>query len=149
MSVRLATSADIPAVLAMAEVFVGESSYGMAFDQQRSAEYLAMLIDRPDVLVLIDDDVQSGVIASVCHDWCAQPCCYVEKLFLMPAARGTGVARSLVAAVVEFARQHDCSHVFSTATAGLGEQVEKLFTNLFRKFGFSGCGQTLCLSLRP
>lgn len=131
----------------MAEAFVGESAYGMAFDRQRSAEYLAMLLDQPDVLVLIGDDVQSGVIASVSHDWCAKPCCYVEKLFLMPSARGTGVARSLVSAVVEFARQHDCSHIFSTATAGLGEQVEKLFTNLFRKFGFERSGPVLFRNL--
>jgi GNAT superfamily N-acetyltransferase len=147
MSVRLATHADIPAILVMAEAFVGESAYGMTFCRQQSAEYLAMLLDRPDVLVLIGDDVQTGVIASISNDWCAAPVCYVEKLFLMPAARGTGVARSLVAAVVEFARQHGCSHVFSTATAGMGEHVEKLFTNLFRKFDFTTCGPVLFRSL--
>lgn len=143
MSVRLATHADIDAILVMAEAFVGESSYGMTFCRKQSAEYLAMLLDRQDVLVLIGDDVQSGVIASINWDWCAAPVCYVEKLFLMPASRGTGVARSLVAAVVEFARQNGCSHIFSTATAGMGEQVEKLFTNLFRKFDFTPCGPVL------
>lgn len=143
MSVRLATAADVPAILAMAEAFVRESDYGMEFDQERAAEYLTGLIDSPDVLIMIGDDVQSGVIAAVAYDWCEKPVCYVEKLFLMPSARGTGVARSLVFAVVEFARLHGCSHIFSTATAGMGGHVERLFTNLFRKFDFATCGSVL------
>lgn len=144
MAIRLATTADIPAILVMAEAFVRESEYGMAFDRGHAAAHLESLLAHPDVLVLIGDDVQSGVVASIALDWCAQPVCYVEKLFLMPASRGTGVARSLVAAVVEFARQHHCSHIFATATAGMGETVGKLFTNLFRKFDFDTCGPVLC-----
>lgn len=143
MSVRLATAADVPAILAMAEAFVRESDYGMTFDSERSADYLALLLQQPDVLVLIGDDGQAGIIATVASDWCAQPVCYVEKLFLMPASRGSGIARALVAAVVEFARQHQCSHVFATATAGMGENVGRLFTNLFRKFAFDECGPVL------
>ncbi len=143
MSVRLATADDIPAVLAMAEAFVGESDYGMVFDSERSADYLALLLQQPDVLVLIGDDGQAGIIATVASDWCAQPVCYVEKLFVMPEARGSGVARALVAAAVEFARQHHCSHIFATATAGMGDNVGRLFSNLFRKFAFNDCGPVL------
>ena len=147
MSIRLATLDDVPAILAMAEHFVGESAYGMTFDREQSAAYLAMLLGHPKAVVLVSDDVSAGMVATVAHDWCKQPVCYVEKLFLMPAARGTGVARSLVAAAVEFGRQHGCSHVFSTATAGMGETVGKLYSNLFRKFDFSECGAVLFRSL--
>jgi hypothetical protein len=73
MSVRLATAADIPAILAMAEAFVRESDYGMEFDHERAAEYLAGLIDTPDVMVMIGDDVQSAVIAAIGYDWCTRP----------------------------------------------------------------------------
>lgn len=147
MSVRLATVGDVPAILAMAEHFISESSYGMAFDREQSTTYLSMLLAHADAVVLVSDDVQAGMIATVACDWCAQPVCYIEKLFLMPGARGTGVARSLVAAAVEFGRQHGCSHVFSTATAGMGAAVEKLYSNLFSKFGFSFCGPVLVRSL--
>lgn len=147
MSIRLATPDDVPAILAMAEHFVRESAYGMAFDTKQSADYLAMLLAHPKAVVLVADDVSAGMIATIAHDWCKQPVCYVEKLFLMPAARGTGIARSLVAAAVEFGRQHGCSHVFSTATAGMGDTVGKLYANLFRKFEFSECGPVLFRSL--
>ncbi len=147
MTVRLATLDDVPAILAMAEHFVGESGYGMNFDGDQAAAYLSMLLAHPKAVVLVADDVSAGMIATIAHDWCKQPVCYVEKLFLMPASRGTGVARSLVAAAVEFARQHGCSHVFSSATAGMGGTVERLYSNLFRKFDFVECGPVLFRSL--
>jgi GNAT superfamily N-acetyltransferase len=147
MTVRLATREDVPAILVMAEYFIGESSYGMAFDCEQSAHYLAMLLDHPKAVVLVSEDVSAGMIATIAHDWCKQPVCYVQKLFLMPKARGTGVARSLVAAAVEFARQHGCSHVFSSSTAGMGDIVGRLYSNLFRKFAFSECGAILVRSL--
>lgn len=146
MSVRLASLDDVPAILAMAKAFVGESAYGMEFDEQKATDYLSMLLCHPEAAAFIADDGSAGVIVTICDSWCKKPVCYVEKLFLMPAARGTGVARSLVAAAVEFARQHHCSHCFATATAGMGEVVGKLYTNLFRKFEFSDCGPVLCRS---
>lgn len=147
MSIRLATSDDVPAILSLAEHFVRESAYGMAFDPKQSADHLAMLLAHPQAVVLVADDVSAGMIATIAQDWCKQPVCYVEKLFLMPSVRGTEIARSLVVAAVEFGRQHGCSHIFSTATAGMGGTVEKLYTNLFRKFDFSACGPVLFRSL--
>jgi len=143
MSVRLATIDDVPAILAMAEHFVGESDYGMTFDADHATAYVRMLLDQPRAMVMIAEDGSAGVIAAISHDWCKQPVCYVQKLFLMPAARGTGIARSLVAGAVEFGRQHGCSHVFSSATAGMGETVAQLYSNLFRKFDFVECGPIL------
>lgn len=147
MTVRLATADDIPDILAMAEAFVGESDYGMTFDAMRAVDYLALLIGHPEAAVLIDTDNPAAMIVTVQHAWCVQPEAYVEKLFVMPAARGSGVARALVAAAVEFARQHHCSHIFATATAGMGDVVGQLYTNLFAKFGFHGCGPVLCRSM--
>lgn len=48
--------------------------------------------------------------------------CYLQDLFTEPAARGRGVARALIAAVVEAARDRGCSRVYwmtheSNATA--------------------------------
>jgi GNAT superfamily N-acetyltransferase len=40
--------------------------------------------------------------------------CYLQDLFTAPEARGQGVARALIAAVVEWARTRDCSRVYWT-----------------------------------
>ncbi|GAA2792315.1 GNAT family N-acetyltransferase [Crossiella cryophila] len=38
--------------------------------------------------------------------------CYLQDLFTAPAARGRGVARALIEAVVEWARGQDCGRVY-------------------------------------
>ncbi|MCK2239867.1 MULTISPECIES: GNAT family N-acetyltransferase [unclassified Crossiella] len=38
--------------------------------------------------------------------------CYLQDLFTAPAARGRGVARALIEAVVAWARQQDCGRVY-------------------------------------
>lgn len=38
--------------------------------------------------------------------------CYLQDLFTAPDARGKGVARALIATVVDWARDHDCSRVY-------------------------------------
>ncbi|PZS26046.1 MAG: GNAT family N-acetyltransferase [Pseudonocardiales bacterium] len=43
--------------------------------------------------------------------------CYLQDLFTLPAARGKGVARALIAAVVEWARTQGCSRVYWSTQA--------------------------------
>ncbi|MGO1053571.1 GNAT family N-acetyltransferase [Crossiella sp. CA198] len=38
--------------------------------------------------------------------------CYLQDLFTTPAARGRGVARALIEAVVAWAREQDCGRVY-------------------------------------
>ncbi|MFE9429062.1 GNAT family N-acetyltransferase [Kitasatospora sp. NPDC006697] len=38
--------------------------------------------------------------------------CYLQDLFTAPEARGRGVARALIEAVAEFARERDCLRVY-------------------------------------
>lgn len=38
--------------------------------------------------------------------------CYLQDLFTTPEARGKGVARALIAAVVDWARERDCRRVY-------------------------------------
>lgn len=146
--IRQATHDDIPAIVAMARGFVTESvEYGMEFDAEASKNYLCLLLNHPDECqVFVTDDVSAVAIALIAHDWCKRPVCYVEKLFLTPSCRGTGAARELVKRVIEYAASNGCSHVFATSTAGMGHQVERMFVNLFRKFGFSECGPVLARS---
>lgn len=141
--IRVATVADIPALLKLAEKFVSESSYGMEFDPVGAAEYLGVVLEHPDCALFVTDDVSAGMLVSVAKDWCVRPVLYVEKMYLSPEQRGRGLSRALVCAAITFANLRDCSHIFSTATAGMGERVSKLFENLFAKDGFTHCGGVL------
>jgi GNAT superfamily N-acetyltransferase len=141
--IRVATLADIPALLLLAERFVSESSYGMEFDEAGSREYLEMVLQHPDVALFVTDDVSAGMLVTVAKDWCVRPVLYVEKMYVSPQERGRGLSRALVCAAINFAKLNNCSHIFSTATAGMGERVSKLFENLFAKDGFTSCGGVL------
>ncbi|MDX6277667.1 MAG: hypothetical protein QOJ72_1795 [Nocardioidaceae bacterium] len=55
--------------------------------------------------------------------------CYLQDLFTAPEARGHGVARALIAAVTDHARERDCDRVYWTtqtnnvAARALNDQV--------------------------
>lgn len=141
--IRVATPDDIPALLQLAQHFVSESSYGMEFDEAGAREYLETVIQHPDAALFVTDDVSAGMLVTVAKDWCKRPVLYVEKMYVSPQERGRGLSRALVCAAVNFAKLNNCSHIFSTATAGMGERVRKLFENLFAKDGFTPCGGVL------
>jgi GNAT superfamily N-acetyltransferase len=46
------------------------------------------------------------------HSWSLQAVCYLEDLFVSPAARGGGVGRALIEALVALGRQHDWRRVY-------------------------------------
>lgn len=142
-TIRVATLDDIPALLQLAQRFVSESSYGMEFDENGAREYLEMIIPHPEAALFVTDDVSAGMLVTVAKDWCVRPVLYVEKMYVSPEQRGRGLSRALVCAAVTFAKLKNCSHIFSTATAGMGERVSKLFENLFAKDGFTSCGGVL------
>lgn len=139
--IRVATVEDIPALLKLAEKFVSESSYGMEFDQARSEECLLTLIAHPDSVVYVSDSVDGVIIASVVHDWCVKPVCYVEKMYVSLEARGTGIARVLVSSVINFAKMRDCSHIFASNHATLSRRIGTMFENLLVKNGFFDSGK--------
>jgi len=141
--IRVATVDDIPALLKLAEKFVSESSYGMEFDEAGAAEYLETILNHPEAALFVTDDVSAGILCTIAKDWCVRPVLYVEKMYVSPKERGRGLSRALVCAAIAYAKLNDCSHIFSTATAGMGERVSKMFQNLFAKDGFTHCGGVL------
>ena len=46
------------------------------------------------------------------HTWYQSPVCYLNDLFVLPAARGAGIGRHLIDAVVEEARQRGWAEVY-------------------------------------
>jgi GNAT superfamily N-acetyltransferase len=54
-----------------------------------------------------------GIAHFLVHPSSSEPdLCYLEDLFTDPAVRGRGVASALIAAVREWAREHDCGSVY-------------------------------------
>jgi GNAT superfamily N-acetyltransferase len=65
--------------------------------------------------VAVDDDGRLvGLVHWLTHaaTWSAEPYCYLEDLFVDPAARGAGAGRALIAHVVEWARERRAAKVY-------------------------------------
>jgi GNAT superfamily N-acetyltransferase len=66
-------------------------------------------------LLAVDADERAlGLAHLILHPstWAQTPSCYLEDLFVDPAARGSGVAKRLIDAVYESARDHGAGRVY-------------------------------------
>ena len=65
-------------------------------------------------LVAEDDGEVIGFVNCVLHasTWAAGEICYLEDLFVSPAARGSGAGRALIEAVLERARSNGWERVY-------------------------------------
>jgi len=61
--------------------------------------------------------------------------CYLQDLFTAPEARGRGVARALIEAVVEWARSQDCDRVYWSTQETI-TVARRLYDQLAENRGF-------------
>ncbi len=144
---RRATYDDLDYIMEQAEAFVDASTYGgMVFEPARARWHLTTYIDEPcrDILIVPG----GGALIAASYEVLARPFCYIIKFWIEPAHRRSTSSRVLLYSCVEWAKGHDCSHIFCTATAGLDEREQQLFVNLMtRHGGMTACGPVLAKEL--
>jgi GNAT superfamily N-acetyltransferase len=67
----------------------------------------------------------------------------IGDLYVLPEARGNGIARRLVQAAIDWCRARGCSAV-EVVTAPLGEAAHGL-SNFYSRLGFAATGRTISL----
>jgi len=151
LAVRVARGAgDLYAIVEMARRFTTETGYDIAFDPEPATNYIWSFIESESCDALVWDEggtISGGALVAVSHEAHAQPFCYICKFFVAPEARRSRAAREIISACIEWSRQRDCSHVFSTATAGLSEKEQRLAVNLLKRCGLEDVGPVMALKL--
>ena len=67
--------------------------------------------------------------------WSEKPICYLQDLFTVPEARGSGIGRKLIDAVNQMARAKNCFRVYwQTHESNL--QAQELYDKVADKSGF-------------
>lgn len=150
MIVREATAADLPGLLEIAKEFIAETGYGWTYDEDAASRRFLLHIEYPEGAVIVAEE--SGELAGLAilahdQDFMAQRLGYVVKFYVRAPYRGTIAARGMVVGAVEWFQHNLCWMAFATATANIGE--DKLFANLFGKFGFKAIGPTLIRNFAP
>jgi GNAT superfamily N-acetyltransferase len=76
------------------------------------------LCDQTDGMIGLIATDEQGALIGLAHlvfhpsTWSADPYCYLEDLYVTPAARGTGTARQLLDAVFAEARRRDAARTY-------------------------------------
>lgn len=144
--IRRAVPSDLEQLVSCAKLFTNESGLPLTFNdaKARAAIWAMLHTDALDFIVDAEDGVVVGVVIvtyeSTYYD---ETCAYVDKLFVHREFRGRGTSDALVEAVVDACRKRGASLIFASATAGMGEAIEKLFVRLFRRHGFKVLGRII------
>lgn len=147
---RVADQNDIEFVLDGAEKMNAESSWGLAWSENAGRNYLTWMVDNDtsDILLVERDGVPAaGAFVAASWEFHPQPLCYVCKFWVVQEHRRGDVSRVVVEDIIDWAQAHDCSHIFTTATAGLSPAEQMLFIRLFKSHGFENVGPVLATNL--
>lgn len=71
----------------------------------------------------------------------------IEMFYIHPSVRGTHIARALASAICDLAKENNCSLIYTAGLSGGSKQNEKLYQNLWKKFGFNELGTIMSRSL--
>ena len=72
--------------------------------------------------------------------------CDVDMFFVHPDYRGQKISRALVESVVNVANMNDAKVIYSSCLSGIGDKNNKLYVNLWKKFGFKELGTCMIRS---
>lgn len=91
--------------------------YGAEISSEVTADTFARLVADQDLhgAIARDDDGRAvGIVHWLTHPatWSRSEYCYLEDLFVDPAARGAGAGRMLIAHVRDWAAQRGCAKVY-------------------------------------
>lgn len=109
--------------------------YGSEVPEDVTGATFARLLD-PDAPVngfaaVADDGVVVGIVHYIFHPstWSKEGYCYLEDLFVDPAARQSGAGRALIAAVREAAREAGATRLYWN-TQHFNETARKLYDSV-------------------
>jgi len=147
---RAGTVGDIDFILDRAEDMNAESDWNLSWSRDVGRQYLTSLVenDTSDILIVERDHVLvAGAFVAASYEFHLQPLCYVCKFWVVKEHRRGDVSNILVKDILQWAKVRNCSHVFTTATAGLNKVEQMLFVRLMKSHGFDNVGPTLAADL--
>ncbi len=147
---RLGTAGDIEMILDEAEKMNAESGWDLTWSRDIGRNYLTWLVenDTSDILLVERDGaLAAGAFVAASWEFHLQPLCYVCKFWVVKEHRRGDVSNILVEDILYWANIRNCSHVFTTATAGLNRAEQMLFVRLMTSHGFDNVGPVLAADL--
>lgn len=138
--IRYATDDDIDAVESLCREFAEETMYGkvMTYSKENALECIK---NWSSILVAEIDGKLVGFGAIViATEFFNEREADIDKFYVQPKYRGTGIARMLAESLVKLAIANDARVIYALCGSGINEKNDKMFENLWKKFGLKKTG---------
>ena len=148
--IRPAVESDLDQICAMSERFTEETTFPLTYDPSLARETLWGIVHDDHIfLVAHEDGILMGfIIGYVKKDFFCESCAYVRKFFIDKEFRGLGASRELLNAFEDASFELGATMVFAATHAGMGVLAEKLYVNLFSRFGYQITGRAVSKEIR-
>lgn len=138
--IRYATDDDIDAVESLCREFAEQSMYGKVMTYSRE-NALECIKNWSSILVAEIDGKLVGFGAIViATEFFNEREADIDKFYVQPKYRGTGIARMLAESLVKLAIANDARVIYALCGSGINEKNDKMFENLWKKFGLKKTG---------
>jgi N-acetylglutamate synthase-like GNAT family acetyltransferase len=138
--IRYATDNDIDAVESLCREFAEQSMYGKVMTYSRE-NALECIKNWSSILVAEIDGKLVGFGAIViATEFFNEREADIDKFYVQPKYRGTGIARMLAESLVKLAIANDARVIYALCGSGINEKNDKMFENLWKKFGLKKTG---------
>ncbi|MEL6218586.1 MAG: GNAT family N-acetyltransferase [Pseudomonadota bacterium] len=129
---RAATAADLPALVALYAAFFREDAVPVPAALQ--ANLAAMLDDQDAMIALLGDPPHGLVSATLTRGAEFGLSAEIEDLYVVPSARGTGLARRLMTHALDWCDRRGARAVSLVVTPEA--EAEQELTAFYTRFGF-------------
>lgn len=138
--IRYATDNDIDAVESLCREFAEQSMYGKVMTYSRE-NALECIKNWSSILVAEIDGKLVGFGAIViATEFFNEREADIDKFYVQPKYRGTGIARMLAESLIKLAIANDARVIYALCGSGINEKNDKMFENLWKKFGLKKTG---------
>lgn len=149
-----ATVLDIDNIIKLILPYHDESMFGgrgRVLCKKRLLETIggAVLCDNWIVLVSDNDGIDGVLLAGTGYTFYTDLEIDIDLFYITPEARGKGVSRQLVQEIIKVAKSKKVGIIYCGCHSNMadGGKNDKLYANLFRKYGFEATGTNLHLHI--
>jgi GNAT superfamily N-acetyltransferase len=143
VNIKLASEADIPALVDLFATFFSESHYRphLTFDPERATAYLQMAIGTghsPHICAEVDGKLVGVICYHIDTSFSVEPLAVLDEVYVLEPYRLTRIGRTLVAHALTLAKGDGavCMHIPLSS----GHKAMPTLVNLWKKFGAEEIG---------
>lgn len=143
--IRKATLSDLDNIIEFTKPYYEESVHykKLTYSEAACRRTLAGWLNHSHVIVVERDEIVGVGVVTIGQTCYEELEAEMNLFYVSKDYRGKGVSRLLAEAITEFAKLHKVRIIHASNMSGMEGNNDKLWINLFRKYGYQVIGTTL------